>query len=88
MTDPYRTNLPAAITLARRLNEHLDESVPPGAQAISVLVLALALRIAEGANSEAELVASTESIIMSLESASTTVYRRKLLNRGTISRDD
>lgn len=78
MTDPYRTNLPATIARARRLNQHLDESFPPGAQAIGVLVLALASRIAEGANCDAELVASTESIIMSLEAASLTVYRRKV----------
>jgi hypothetical protein len=88
MADPYRTNLPATIERARLLNQHLDDSFPPGAQAIGVLVLALASRIAEGANSEAELVTSIESIIMSLQAATGAVYRRKLLNRRTISTDD
>lgn len=79
MADPYRTNLSATIEQASRLNKHLDEMVPPGAQAINTLIMALAERIAEGADSHAKLISSVEKIIASLESAAGTAYRRKPL---------
>jgi hypothetical protein len=82
MPDPYRTNYPATIAHARLLNEHLDESVPPGAQALNTLVLALASRIAEAASSQANLLSSIESFTISLEAATREVYRIKKLNGG------
>lgn len=85
MADPYRTNVPATIARAKHLNEHLDELVPPGAQAIATLLLALASRIAEEVTTPAEMVTMTESIARSLESATRTVYRRKRPHAGRAS---
>jgi len=85
MTDPYRTNVPATLARAQQLNEHLDEMVPPGDQAVGTLVVALASRLAEEADTEARLIRRIESIARSLETATRTVFRRKRLDSSNNS---
>lgn len=77
MENSYRMTAPQALDHAKTLNDHLDESVAPGAGSVTVLVVALALRIVEDSLTHQHLVKYAAKIGMTVIEAAGRLYKMR-----------